>query len=238
MYYNGKKVRNLYYNGKCITRLAHGKGMARLVEGDDFVRAQWLVGDGTAYIQGVTYDLWNNHLQIQIGRRDIPWTVNRDVISYGNASPASVLRVSDNSDGGGEFLQVLFRSESSNHIADIRPYSSVPDILDMDFYISNSIFYCIQGGVEHVNNETAHQDGWIAIEPKIYSDKLSYIREVLPDGSYNSNLVPCRLLRPIPAALDGNGIARNAGDCGMYNLVNGLFYGNVAPDGSFTVSDN
>ena len=50
LYYNGKKVRNLYYNGKCITRLALGKEMTRLVEGDDFVTAEWLKGDGTAYI--------------------------------------------------------------------------------------------------------------------------------------------------------------------------------------------
>jgi len=52
------------------------------------------------------------------------------------------------------------------------------------------------------------------------------------------SLIPCRLLRPIPASLDANGIARNAEECGMYNSVNGLFYGNVANGGSFTVSDN
>ena len=52
------------------------------------------------------------------------------------------------------------------------------------------------------------------------------------------NLIPCRLLRPIPATLDGNGIARNAGECGMYNSVNGLFYGNVNNSGNFTVSDD
>ena len=50
MYYNGKKVRNLYYNGKCITRLALGKEMTRLVDGDDFVRAEWLCGRNGAYI--------------------------------------------------------------------------------------------------------------------------------------------------------------------------------------------
>ena len=48
-------------------------------------------------------------------------------------------------------------------------------------------------------------------------------------------MTPCRLLRPIPATLDANGIARNADECGMYNSVNGLFYGNVASSGKFTV---
>ena len=52
------------------------------------------------------------------------------------------------------------------------------------------------------------------------------------------NLTPCRLLRPIPATLDGNGIARNAGECGMFDAVSGKFYGNVAATGNFTVSDN
>jgi hypothetical protein len=67
--------------------------------------------------------------------------------------------------------------------------------------------------------------------------KCAYFR-LLSNNSIVQNLTPCRLLRPIPAALDGNGIARNADECGMYNSVNGLFYGNVANDGTFTVSDD
>jgi hypothetical protein len=49
---------------------------------------------------------------------------------------------------------------------------------------------------------------------------------------------PCHLLRSIPAELDANGIARQAGECGMYDTVNDKFYGNVASSGTFSVSDN
>ena len=50
--------------------------------------------------------------------------------------------------------------------------------------------------------------------------------------------IPVKLLRSIPSKYDANGIARQAGECGMYDTVNDKFYGNVASSGSFTVSDD
>lgn len=50
--------------------------------------------------------------------------------------------------------------------------------------------------------------------------------------------VPCQLLRDIPASLDAKGIARTAGECGMYDAVSGKFFGNVASKGSFTVTND
>jgi hypothetical protein len=50
--------------------------------------------------------------------------------------------------------------------------------------------------------------------------------------------IPVKLLRSIPSKYDANGIARQAGECGMYDTVNDVFYGNVASSGSFTVSDD
>ena len=52
------------------------------------------------------------------------------------------------------------------------------------------------------------------------------------------NLIPCKLLKPVPKWLDANGIARQAGECGMYDTVNDKFYGNVASSGTFSVSDD
>jgi hypothetical protein len=69
-------------------------------------------------------------------------------------------------------------------------------------------------------------------------------------GNYNKNTIhltssisvdgsirytPCKLLKPIPAELDADGIARAAGSCGMYDEKNHKFYGNVASSGTFTV---
>lgn len=59
----------------------------------------------------------------------------------------------------------------------------------------------------------------------------------ITDTSSNTkmNLIPCRLLVDIPAILDGNGIARQAGTCGMWDTVSGRFFGNVADRGAFDV---
>ena len=68
------------------------------------------------------------------------------------------------------------------------------------------------------------------------ADLSKLISSITVDGSVR--YVPCKLLQSIPAILDGNGIARSAGECGMWDKVNDKFYGNVASDGSFTVSND
>ena len=50
--------------------------------------------------------------------------------------------------------------------------------------------------------------------------------------------IPVKLLKSIPSKYDANGIARQAGECGMYDTVNDKFYGNVASRGTFSVSDD
>lgn len=50
--------------------------------------------------------------------------------------------------------------------------------------------------------------------------------------------IPVKLLRSIPSKYDANGIARQAGECGMYDTVNDVFYGNVASSGTFSVEDD
>ena len=79
----------------------------------------------------------------------------------------------------------------------------------------------------------------IANNGTYFHGDIAYFRITDPTFSINRvNMTPCRLLRPIPASLDANGIARNAGECGMFDAVSGKFFGNVASSGSFTVSDN
>jgi hypothetical protein len=53
----------------------------------------------------------------------------------------------------------------------------------------------------------------------------------------NHNLIPCKLLKPVPKWLDANGIRRQVGECGMIDLVSGKFYGNVNSVGTFTVEN-
>jgi hypothetical protein len=195
---------------------------------------EWLKGDGTAYIQGVTYDLWNNHLQMQIGTAV---ALPSSSIGYGDTSSGATLTATRNRDLAypESYMMIVFREGTNkSHIADIS-YNDIPQILDLDFYIDNAIFQCIRDGVVFTTGETATESLWTSITPIIPSNKVSYIRELLPNNTYRSNLTPCRLLRPIPATLDANGIARDAGECGMWDKVSNKFYGNVASTGRFTV---
>ena len=207
-----------------------------LAEGVDYEVHQWLVGDNVAYIQGVSYDLWDsNHLEIKIGKVSVTGGIK---YLWGDTIlKFSIAGYPPNGD-----LMVIFRTDDSStpHIADISPYSSMPDELTMDFYIENGLYYCNQNGVVKTNSstQTPVESIWKSATPYIYSAKMSYIREVLSDGTYRSNLIPVKLLRSIPSKYDANGIARQAGECGMYDTVNDVFYGNVANGGSFTVSDN
>jgi len=207
-----------------------------LAEGVDYEVHQWLKGDSVAYIQGVTYDLWNNHLQMQIGTAV---AFSRSIL-YEDRSSGAVLTAIRNRDAAypESYMMIVFREgTSTSHIADIS-YNDIPQILDLDFYIDNAIFQCIRNGVVFTTGEAATESLWTSITPIIPSNKVSYIRELLPNNTYRSNLVPCKLLHSIPSTYDANGIARQAGECGMYDTVNDVFYGNVASSGSFTVSDD
>ena len=72
----------------------------------------------------------------------------------------------------------------------------------------------------------------------LFSNSLNGTSEYKTSSIYVDGVeryIPCRLLRPIPAALDANSIARDAGECGMWDKVGNKFYGNVASTGRFTV---
>lgn len=232
MYYNGKKVRNLYYNGKCITRLALGKEMTRLVEGDDFVRAEWLKGDGTAYIDTLVSDLTNV--------RNIYCKIKRPSDVSGISSQRVFGRENPSGYSGTRFV--------------IRPYDN-----HLELYTSTTAYTLftdnddyIEVNAESNSASTSQQSKTIedikknGISLGLFAAHVTYLNfGAFYKGSIGEftidelmQLTPCRLLRPIPAALDANGIARNAGECGMVDSISGNFYGNVANSGTFTVSDN
>lgn len=235
LYYNGRKVRDLYYNGKCITQLALGKEMTRLVEGDDFVRAEWLVGDGTAYIDtlhNTNEDLdWETKVDNIRDNTFLFWF--RTIRGMGDESmivrtAPSRFRYANNSN---EFEDNLTSQPINvetfgttifiNGVGhSITKYYSRPSILFRLFYAEVDAESQTLVDTDYTTNRV----------------KCAYFA-FRNDNVYVMHLVPCRLLRPIPAILDANGIARNAGECGMFDSISGKFYGNVG-SGTFTVSDN
>lgn len=225
MYYNGKKVRNLYYNGKCITRLALGKEMTRLVEGDDFVRGEWLVGDGTAYIDTLVSDLTNVNVVICCFSAKGVLVDNR---IFGREMSGSWLTVG---------VDMNNNSRLSVWIGNSLQYPSIDtneDFIEIDL-INNIARTSLQS--YNFNAPASIGRTFYLFGNNGYN--IPFVGKIKQFTIGNTlHFVPCRLLRPIPATLDANGIARNAGECGMYDAVSGKFYGNVASSGAFTVSDN
>lgn len=249
LYYNGKKVRNLYYNGKCITRLALGKEMTRLVEGDDFVRAEWLCWNGAAYLDTQIIPQSGDNIYIDcLFPSHPPYTNTGLVVANGDSSQISVVT------GGAWFnnipkSQFLITTKNNNASSAYTEFhSNVTTDVRMQCFISVSVNNPPQiqltiNNTQIVGNTTG--DNYMSVMPNAayvigkYNNNIGLGMGKLHNVKINSaDFTPCRLLRPIPAALDANGIARNAGECGMYDTVSGKFYGNVAESGSFTVSDN
>lgn len=66
---------------------------------------------------------------------------------------------------------------------------------------------------------------------------VHYAETKLRVNNVEYDLIPCKLLKPVPKWLDANGIRRQTGECGMIDLVSGKFYGNVNSVGTFTVEN-
>lgn len=263
-YSNGVLVRDMipvrigsvgYMYDKVSKQLFANKGTGNFILGNDVVNAvipqqrcvlyfgnqrsvgferiyeeyEWIIGDQTAYID-VPMNLWQNGVDINIGKVDSQEDYFTIIANRGRL----VIETQPNND----VLMVVFRDDVGNplHIADIAPYSSIPSEVNMQFYIDNGVAYCIQNGITHRGEEMSENQWNYNINSLSYLAKVSYLREYnKSDNSYIKNLVPCKLLQSIPAALDGNGIARQAGECGMWDKVSNRFYGNVASSGTFTV---
>ena len=196
-----------------------------------YEKYEWLIGDGSAYID--TNDIVNVAtllISTKIKRSnsigDSFIFGSRDIVRSDDPSTSSVV-VSPQSfrcdiiNGNNIFDSSSIASiELSFPTLTINGQSSttqrVPTTSQNTFRIFttsvvNSGTYCFNGGISGF---------------------------VLNDGTHSLNLVPCKLLRPIPATMDANNTARPAGECGMWDKISNKFYGNVNSSGSFTVSNN
>lgn len=98
-------------------------------------------------------------------------------------------------------------------------------------------FNDVSGIYELGNGFDAINRGYTGIYTNQNNNDMHYAETKMRVNNVEYDLVPCKLLQSIPAILDGNGIARQAGECGMWDKVNDKFYGNVASSGTFTVSN-
>jgi hypothetical protein len=231
IYYNGHKIKRIVRNGVDVSTVRIGKELTRLVEGDDFASYPWLMGDGTAYI-----DTLHNL------NEDLDWETQVD-----NLSDRKCLfwrRFGSGSDDGRntmvgktvDYYQGLRVANNSSEI-NINPFAATNVTISTQ---SNTIV--INGDSHQVTKGALGSKEFRLFYSEFvaYADsnnvKCAYFRFIKNNATI-MNLTPCRLLHAIPASLDGNGIARQADECGMYDAVSGKFYGNVASSGTFTVSN-
>lgn len=225
----GQDVANPVPNIRRVFRFGNKRFVmpSGLEEGVDYQRYDWLLGDNIATIKWYA-NLWNNQLHTVIGK------ATKNFIT--SSSRINALNVRYNGSG---YLLVIFRTGAEQwHIADITPFSSMPDVVDFRFYIQNNIGYCEENGSKFTGRDmaTTWNDN---SEFLIYGGKMQSLAEY--DSTNNkliSSLVPCQLFRSIPASFDANGISRQAGECGMIDSISGKFYGNVANAGTFTVRND
>ena len=58
------------------------------------------------------------------------------------------------------------------------------------------------------------------------------------NGVLVRHLLPCKLLNNIPSSMVTTGVAKNAGECGAWDMVTNRFHPNILSSGGFTVSND
>lgn len=188
----------------------------KLVEGVDFVRADWLVVPYTSN-DANTLPIESNNFNYKykfysFGNIGGVWTTNNKYTYYPN--------VGQNGIWGLDERKVVYYGKSYK--------------LNTEISINCNANGIIMDGELMPNYGSSPYFDHLLITCYTSTGKFA-LSAVTVDGV--ERYIPCRLLRPIPTTLDANGIARDAGECGMWDKVGNKFYGNVANGGSFTVEN-
>lgn len=195
-----------------------------LAEGVDYEVHQWLVANtvgntspyNVAYFSQSTESLIGKVVELNFGEqfRDYDFVLGDGYI----------LKIFKYSDGR---LYIRYFKNNGQDVQMSCNDSSGKVIVDF----ANNIVYCDNDSLSFNSYSSA------SIRNNTQSHGLQKVYgQISCDGLFN--YIPVKLLRSIPSKYDANGIARQAGECGMYDTVNDVFYGNVANSGTFSVSDD
>lgn len=208
-----------------------------LAEGVDYEVHQWLVGDGSAYINTlITSYSGIIKVAFKSGASTNCAIFGREATKSDFTDRIVLLRYPY----AGVSLSALYGTSTTRH------YDLATDLNDEEITIDldNQIMTNKSGNSIQINIGVNVTGSSVILFGKGYGE--SVVNGIAPSDvaikkffvSDQINLVPVKLLKSIPSKYDANGIARQAGECGMYDTVNDVFYGNVASSGSFTVSDD
>lgn len=199
----------------------------RLTEDVDFVRKEWLKGDTVAYIDtNVIVNTATLKLKFNCYNKS---NIRGCICGSRNTSSLASDTTAIHTQNQQYRLDIIARSD----------YQWAPmntfDSFDIDLS-TNTVTISgttITSTKQHTNSRNTFRVFGCVLASVGYSGGLNDF--IIDDGSHVFNLTPCQLLKSIPATLDANNIARQAGECGMYDSISGKFYGNVANSGTFTV---
>lgn len=212
-----------------------------LEEGVDYQRYDWLKGDGTAYMTDTTENSFSSDLyNLDFGDIKIfdstqtvglfyNWVASGSkyaYLKYINSSMRFAWHITNQGYNIGVTL------ENGNLL--IKP-NIINDSRVNGICINNNKSYKI-GNTRFFSIGTVGSGAQISAPAGI--GITQFVQSYVSDGTIRRELKPCKLLRSIHASFDANRITRQAGECGMIDLISGKFFGNVAASGSFTVSND
>ena len=216
-----------------------------LIEGEDYEKYHWLDGRNGAYINTKYYphtydDAFYCHYKWDGSLRNPENKLLGVFGSYGYGD-GNIIRVGINNNK--HYINYFKLKNGWDTLNVVPPY-------DIPLYLScyDTKYKAIVNGVanEWDNNNMAYQ---------VQNRELVLFENIPNNGTYFNgdiasfrvsdptfttdklHLIPCKLLKPVPKWLDANGIRRQAGECGMIDLISGKFYGNVNSVGTFTVEN-
>lgn len=237
-----------------------------LIEGEDYEKYHWLVGDADAYINTLKYyrpyddsvqmtfrdnlypnreskyNKYNKEEQIwgACETNNLQSVLIRSYISSGSAPNRFCNNIIDGSTADSAVSWGTYATQ--NYINESPEHSLyISSINNEDRY------YFIYNGNTKNNLPTRY-----TLPELVQQDVRIFYSGIHDNGYFNgsffnfihyrnnveiTHLIPCKLLKPVPKWLDANGIRRQVGECGMIDLVSGKFYGNVNSNGTFTVEN-
>lgn len=216
-----------------------------LIEGEDYEKYHWLEGDGNSYLDVKGFSRNENwEIVTKLRQRNInTWVFLYGVGMIGNSYDDGVwtafggtvadrvaVRVSNGTTHKDYFLHDITENQE---IQVIDKHSSVVfngNVISVTYPPNRIYKQCNEFYI--FSQYYTNRDTPLRIADADFSDFI-----VNESGINILNLIPCKLLKPVPKWLDANGIRRQVGECGMIDLVSGKFYGNVSSVGTFTVEN-
>lgn len=228
---------NFMLGSKQVEELRLGEQLVwkrRLIEGYDYERYDWLKGEQSAGFspREITIHVTHNTLmecefkflsKMQYGILDKDNKQINRLFVDSNANPASPPIKIDPIAGFYNHVYTQVQTKLGTKIKTLMK-SGIAEIWQNDSAYRKLTWEKLQLSEMNYNNNT-----------RLPSMGLNHLKtfRFTEEGNVLFSLVPCKLLRHCPANLNNQGVARQAGTCGMIEEVSGILYTDAT--GSFSV---